>query len=160
MQTMADLRVMLDSLAKEDGVFSRVDRADAGSIEEHVYSLVLEAQEAWASYAIEGTRGPSSPADIGYALKAIGRHEAVAVMTYLSAGDLVFPGQLRRDREHALRAAERVARLLGWNSMWWTNIEPSDTGHRWNPVSRFSFDGVVAGVGNGVFLALLQVGED
>ncbi|WP_328360324.1 hypothetical protein OG800_24405 [Streptomyces sp. NBC_00445] len=160
MQTMADLRVLLDSLAKEDGVFSRVERGDAGSIEEHVYGLVLHAQEAWASYAIEGARGPASPADISGALKVISRQEALTVMTYLSAGDLVFPGRLRRDSEHALHAAERVMRLMGWDSMWWTNIEPSDTGHKWSPVSRFSFDGVVVGVGNGVILALLQVGED
>ncbi|MFI6250237.1 hypothetical protein [Streptomyces sp. NPDC051016] len=81
-------------------------------------------------------------------------------MTYLSAGDLVFPGQLRRDREHAHRAAQRVVKLLGWDSTWWTNIELSDAGHKWNPVSRFTFDGVVAGTGNGFVVALLQVGED
>ncbi|MFJ3798221.1 hypothetical protein ACIPSJ_18285 [Streptomyces sp. NPDC090088] len=160
METMADLRVMLASLAKEDGVFGRVERGDAGSVEEHVYGLVLDAQEAWEPYAIEGSRGPTRPADIADALTAIDREEVGTVMTYLSAGDLVFPGQLHRDREHAHRAAQRVVKLLGWDSTWWTNIELSDAGHKWNPVSRFTFDGVVAGTGNGFVVTLLQVGED
>ncbi|MFJ9345024.1 hypothetical protein [Streptomyces sp. NPDC101237] len=125
-----------------------------------MYSLVLDAQEAWAPYAIEGSRGPARPADIADALTAVDREEAGTVMTYLSAGDLVFPGRLRRDREHAHRAAERVVKLLGRDSTWWTNIELSDAGRGWNPVSRFTFDGVVAGTGNGFVVALLQVGED
>ncbi|MFE1285998.1 hypothetical protein [Streptomyces sp. NPDC058751] len=160
METATDLRVMLESLAKEDGVFGRVESGGAGSVEEHVYGLVLDAQKAWASYAIKGSRGPTRPADIADALTAIDREEAGTVMAYLSAGDLVFPGRLRRDREHAHRAAQRVVKLLGRDSTWWTNIEPSDAGHGWNPVSRFSFDGVVAGTGNGFVVALLQVGED
>ncbi|MDT0467806.1 hypothetical protein [Streptomyces gibsoniae] len=125
-----------------------------------MYDLVLDAQEAWAHYAIEGSPGPACPADIADALTVIDREEAGTVMAYLSAGDLVFPGRLCRDREHVLRAAERVVKLLGWDSTWWTNIEASDAGHGRNPVSRFSFDGVVAGACNGIVVALLQVGED
>lgn len=160
MDTAVDLRVMLESLAKEDGVFGRVETEDAGSVEEHVYGLVLVAQRAWAPYAIEGSRGPTRPADISDALTTIDREEVATVMTYLFAGDLVFPGRMRRDREHAHRAAQRVVKLLGRDSTWWTNIELSGAGHGWNPVSRFSFDGVVAGTGNGFVVALLQVGED
>ncbi|GAA3296339.1 hypothetical protein GCM10020295_25860 [Streptomyces cinereospinus] len=59
--TVADLRVMLESLAKEDGVFGRGESEDAGSVEEHVYGLVLVAQRAWAPYAIEGSRGADPP---------------------------------------------------------------------------------------------------
>lgn len=58
---MADMRVLLEPLAKEDGVFSRVASGDAGSVEEHVYGLVLEAQEAWAHYGVEGSQGPAAP---------------------------------------------------------------------------------------------------
>lgn len=110
--------------------------------------------------AIEGSRGPTRPADIADALTATDKEEAGTVITYLSAGGLVFPGQLRRDRGHAHRAAQRVVKLLGWDSTWWRNIELSDAGHGRNPVSRFSFDGVVAGTGNEFVVALLQVGED
>ncbi|MGM0361512.1 hypothetical protein ACNFRX_16065 [Streptomyces griseoaurantiacus] len=160
METAADLRMMLESLAEEDGVFGLVESGGSGSAEEYVYGLVFDAQEAWAPYAIEGSRGPSRPADIAGALTAIDRDEAASVMAHLSAGDLVFPGRLRRDREHAHRAAQRVVKLLGWDSRWWTNIELSDAGNGWNPVSRFTFDGVVVGTGNGFAVALLQVGED
>jgi hypothetical protein len=70
-ETAADLRVMLESLAKEDGVFGRVESGDAGSVEEHVYGLVLDAQKAWAPYAIDGSREPTRPSDIADALTAI-----------------------------------------------------------------------------------------
>ncbi|URN13064.1 hypothetical protein LUW77_20365 [Streptomyces radiopugnans] len=160
MEIMADLRVMLGSLAREDGVFGRVAAADTGTVEEHVYRLVLDAHEAWADYAVKDARGPTGPADIRGALEAIDAEQATDVMTYLSAGDLVFPGRMRRDREHAHRAARRVVKLLGYEATWSTNIELSDAGYGWNPVTRHSFDGVVAGVGNGVVVALLQVGED
>ncbi|MFJ3643349.1 hypothetical protein ACIPRD_26840 [Streptomyces sp. NPDC090108] len=160
METTAELRLMLDSLAEEDGVFGRVESGDAGSVDEQVYGLVLEAQTAWAPYAIEGSWEPAGPADIADALTAVDREEAETVMTYLSAGDLISPGRLRRDREHAHRAVQRVAKLLGPDSKWWTNIELSAKGLGWNPVSRFSFDGVAVGTGNGLLVALLQVGED
>ncbi|MDT0388238.1 hypothetical protein [Streptomyces sp. DSM 41921] len=160
METTEALRLMLGSLAKEDGVFGRVARADARPVEEHVHDLVLEAQEAWASSAVAGAQGPASPSEVGAALRRIPGDRAVAVTAYLSAGDLVFPGRMRRDAAHARRAAERVARLLGWNTAWWTNIEPSDTGHRWTPVTRHTFDGVVAGVGDEAVFVLLQVGDD
>lgn len=129
MDTAADLRVMLESLAKEDSVFGLVKSGDGGSVEEQVYGLVLNAQKAWAPYAIEGSRGPTRPADIADALTVIDREEAGTVMTLLSAGDLVFPGRLRRDREHAHRAAQRVVKMLGWDSTWWTNIALSDAGY-------------------------------
>lgn len=160
MEITATLRLMLDSLAEADGVFSRVARTDAGTVEEHVYGLVLEAQEAWAPCAVAGTQGPTSPVGVGEALKSITADQAVAVMTYLSARDLVFSGRMLHDPEHARRAAERVVRLLACSAAWWTNIEPSDAGHQWNPVTRHTFDGVVAGVGNGAVVVVLQVGED
>ncbi|WP_158101861.1 hypothetical protein [Streptomyces swartbergensis] len=81
MEITATLRPMLDSLAKEDGVFSRVERTDADTVEEHVYGLVLEAQEAWAPYAVAGAQGPTTPAGVGEALEehhcgpSRGRHD-------------------------------------------------------------------------------------
>ncbi|CAL9494125.1 hypothetical protein [Streptomyces sp. enrichment culture] len=160
METMEALHLMLGSLTREDGVFGRVTRADARPVEEHVYDLVLEAQEESWSLAVVGSQGPTSPSEVGKALRPVPGDQAVAVTAYLAAGDLVFPGRLRRDAAHARRAAERVASLLGWNAVWWTNIEPSDTGHRWNPVTRHTFDGVVAGVSADAVFVLLHLGDD
>ncbi|MEV7319800.1 hypothetical protein [Streptomyces sp. NPDC093970] len=160
METATRLRALLGSLAAEDGVFGLVGSEDAGPVEDHVYGLVLDAEKEWARYAAEGSEGPAGPADVADALTPVDGEGAVTAMTHLSAGDLVFPGLPRRDREHARRAARRVVELLGRDSAWWTNIELSDQGHGWSPVSRFTFDGVVAGAGNGFVVALLQVGED
>ncbi|MFF3518750.1 hypothetical protein [Streptomyces sp. NPDC002573] len=51
--------------------------------------------------------------------------------------------------------------LLGYQSAWYTNISDlSPRARGWDPVTRHTFDGVVAGIGNGFALTLLQVGED
>ncbi|MYZ11051.1 hypothetical protein GT028_27370 [Streptomyces sp. SID2999] len=43
---------------------------------------------------------------------------------------------------------------------WYTNITGLSHGRSWDPVTRHTFDGVVAGAGNGITVVLLQVGED
>lgn len=59
--------------------------------------------------------------------------------------------QLRSDlsANTRLMKSDWPVTLLVWSAAWWTNIEPSDAGRQWNPVTRHTFDGVVAGVGNG-----------
>jgi hypothetical protein len=143
MDITAALQPLRDSLAQEDGVFGGVERAEAGSVAEHVHALVLEAQYAWAPYALADPQGPPSPSEVVTALKRITDDEAVAVMTELSAGDPVFPGRTRRDTALARRAAERVTRLLGPDAAWWTNLALTDVGRQWNPVTRHTFDGVL-----------------
>ena len=69
METMEALHLMLGSLAREDGVFGRVTRADARPVEEHVYDLVLEAQEESWSLAVVGSQGPTSSSEVGKALR-------------------------------------------------------------------------------------------
>ncbi|MCD0482142.1 hypothetical protein LO771_06850 [Streptacidiphilus sp. ASG 303] len=160
MNFVDELEVMLSSLSKEQGVFGRAARADAGTVAEHVYRLVLDAQDAWAGCAVKGSQGPTGPDDIADALEAVSATQAVKVMTYLSANDLVFPDSGPRDRAHARRAAERVVRLLGHDATWWTNMELSAGVRAWTPVTRYTFDGVIAGVGPEAVVVLLQVGED
>ncbi|MGV9547679.1 hypothetical protein [Streptomyces ardesiacus] len=100
-------------------------------------------------------------AEIDQALSLTDRGQAVQLMAYLAAEDVVFPGLPRRDQAHAHRTAERVAQLLGRRSVWHTNIDGLSPGVRgWSPVTRHTFDGVVAGTGEGFTVVLLQVGED
>jgi hypothetical protein len=159
-EIMNDLQVMLGSLAKGESVYGRAASADAGTVAENVYRLVLDVQDAWARYAVEGSQGPTGPVDIADALKVVTADQAVEIMTYLSAGNIVFPGQARRDRAHARRAAQRVVKLLGREATWWTNVELSDGVRAWTPVTRHTFDGVIAGAGLEAIVVLLQVGED
>jgi hypothetical protein len=111
-------------------------------------------------YAAAGAVGPDTP-EVKEALSQIEGERAVELLTYLAAEDLVFPGTPRRDRAHVHRAAEQVVRLLGHQSDWYTNIsELSNRARAWDPVTRHTFDGVVAGIGSGFAVVLLQVGED
>ncbi|MFC4612263.1 hypothetical protein ACFO9E_31605 [Streptomyces maoxianensis] len=123
MDTQTELQRLVGSLADGEKVYGRVALAGAGAIAEEVHRLAAEAQEAWAGYAVQGAQGPDSPAEIADALSETTGQRALELMTYLSVDDLVFPGQLRRDRAHALRAAERLMKLLGYESRWWTNID-------------------------------------
>lgn len=156
-----ELERLLASLAFEDGVFARSGSPVGRSLTAEVYALVLAAEHDWAGFAVEGAVGPSSASDVAGALTAVTADTAVELMAYLSADDLVFPGSMRRNHGHALRAAERVAEVLGHDATWLTNIEgPWQNGRSWAPVSRHTFDGVVAGISPDYFAVLLQVGED
>lgn len=110
---------------------------------------------------MEGAVGPDTPVEIDDALVLIDAERAVELLTYLAADDLVFPSSERRDRTHARGAAERVVRLLGYEVAWYTNItDLSPRARAWNPVTRHTFDGVVAGADEQFTVVLLQVGED
>ncbi|MFE5407061.1 hypothetical protein ACFQ9Z_38485 [Streptomyces sp. NPDC056580] len=123
--------------------------------------MAAKAERAWRDYAVAGAVGPDTPEEVEQALSQIDGERAVELLTYLAVEDLVFPGTPRRDRAHAHRAAERVVRLLGQQSAWYANItELSPQARAWDPVTRHTFDGVVAGIGNGFAVVLLQVGED
>ncbi len=157
----AELRALTGSLSREDGVFGRVVDQAGGSVPGLVRQVAAEAEEAWKQYAVEGAVGPDTPVEIDDALLQIDAERAADLLTYLATYDLVFPGPARRNCAHARRAAERVVRLLGYEAAWYTNITDLSPGARaWNPVTRHTFDGVVAGTGGSFTVVLLQVGED
>lgn len=161
MDVVSELHSLLGSLACEEGVFCRIASSDEGLAAEQVRALVVEAERAWQRFAVPGATGPDAAAEVVGALSVVDSERAVDLMTYLSADDLVFPGTPRRDRLHARRAAERVVKLLGHQSTWHTNIDDLTADVRaWTPITRHTFDGVVAGSGNGFVVVLLQVGED
>ncbi|MEU0738135.1 hypothetical protein [Streptomyces sp. NPDC006134] len=132
-----------------------------GSVPEVVRQVAIKAEEVWKDYAVEGVVGPVTPTEVEGALTQIDGERAVELLTCLATDDLVFPGTRRRDRTHAHRAAERIVRLLGYQSVWYTNINGLSPRERaWTPVTRHTFDGVVAGTGGSFTVVLLQVGED
>jgi hypothetical protein len=161
MDVATELCRLIKSLSREDGVFGRAFTVSDGSVSELVREVALEAERAWKQYAVPGATGPETVSEVGQALSLTDREQAVKLIGYLAAEDLVFPGLPRRDRAHAHRTAERVAHLLGHRSVWHTNIDDLSPRVRgWSPVTRHTFDGVVAGTGEGFTVVLLQVGED
>ncbi|MGW2635382.1 hypothetical protein [Streptomyces sp. NPDC001348] len=161
MDTASQLRNLIGSLSRGSGVFGRVVAGAGTSVPDLVREVAAKAERAWRDYAVAGAVGPDTPGEVEEALSQIDGQRAVELLTYLAAEDLVFPGTPRRDRAHAHRAAERVVRLLGQQSAWYTNVtELSAQARAWDPVTLHTFDGVVAGIGNGFVVVLLQVGED
>ncbi|MGW0701223.1 hypothetical protein ACWD0A_18290 [Streptomyces sp. NPDC002867] len=161
MDIRTELQRLVGSLADGKSVYGLVTPGGVGAVAQEVHRLAEEAQQAWARYTVQGAEGPDSPVEIANVLSEASGHRAVELLTHLSVHDLVFPGRLRADRAHALRAAERLVKLMGHEARWWTNIDDFSSGVRaWSPVTRQTFDGVVAGAGNGLVVALLQVGED
>ncbi|MCL6668419.1 hypothetical protein [Streptomyces panaciradicis] len=157
----AELHALIGSLSREEGVFGGVVDQAGGSVAEAVHQVVTKAEDVWKDYAVEGAVGPDTPAEVEDALSQIDGERAVELLAYLATDDLVFPGTRRRDRAHAHRAAERVVRLLGQQSVWYTNINDlSPRARAWDRVTRHTFDGVVAGTGGSYTVVLLQVGED
>ncbi|GAA1200191.1 hypothetical protein GCM10009654_65910 [Streptomyces hebeiensis] len=161
MDTLSLLEALAGSLSRQSRVFARSGLSSGCDLGAQIYALAQVAEKELARDIVKGAVGPDSAAEVAAALHRAGGDDAVELMSNLSAGDLVFPGHAYRDRGHARRAAERAAGLLGYDVTWWTNIEGSwRDGRSWNPVTRFTFDGVVAGVGEEYFVILLQVGED
>ncbi|MFF5366329.1 hypothetical protein [Streptomyces sp. NPDC013187] len=161
MDVATQLRSLIGSLARGSGVFGCVVARQGTSVPDLVREVAAKAERAWKDYAVAGAVGPDTPEEVKEALSQIDGVRAVDLLTYLAAEDLVFPGTPRRDRAHVHRVAERVVRLLGYQSDWYTNISDlSPRARAWDPVTRHTFDGVVAGISNDFAVVLLQVGED
>ncbi|MEV8068746.1 hypothetical protein AB0P32_21865 [Streptomyces sp. NPDC085995] len=161
MDVAVELCALMGSLSREEGIFGRVVNKAGGSVPDLVRQVAADAEEAWKHYAVEGAVGPDTLEEIDDALVQIDAELAVERLTYLAAHDLVYPGSRRRNRTQARRAAERVVHLLGYEAAWYTNItDLSPRARAWNPVTRHTFDGVVAGTADQFTVVLLQVGED
>ncbi|MFE5587501.1 hypothetical protein [Kitasatospora sp. NPDC056531] len=155
------LATLLVSLAKAPRVYSRWCWSSGEDLAHHVFEAAKVAEEQWAHDAVKGAMGPSSVSEIAAALGPVDRDAALELMVNLSASNLVYPNHTHRDRAHAARAAERVVSVLGPTAEWFSNIEGSWlNGRAWDPVTMFTFDGVIAGRGAGFVVVLLQVGED
>ncbi|MFI0928407.1 hypothetical protein ACH4TP_31510 [Streptomyces sp. NPDC021012] len=155
------LEVLLLSLASGESVYSRWCWSSGADLAHHVHELAKTAEADWAHEAVVGATGPTALKEIEAALRPVTRDTAAELMVNLSTDSLVFPGHPRRDVAHARRAATKAISILGPGSEWFSNIDGLwESGRAWNPVTRHTFDGVVAGRGAGFVIALLQVGED
>ncbi|MET7735740.1 hypothetical protein ABZT02_30890 [Streptomyces sp. NPDC005402] len=155
------LEALISSLAREESVYARWCWSSGADLAHHVHDLAKAAEADWAHEAVRGATGPTTLMEIESALRPVTRDTATDLMVNLSIGSLVFPGHPARDHTRARRTAAKAISILGPGSQWFSNIDGSwENGRAWKPVTRHTFDGVVAGRGNGLVVALLQVGED
>ncbi|WP_371583858.1 hypothetical protein [Streptomyces sp. NBC_01314] len=160
MEILEGIAPLLGSLAASTHVYARWGAMSEATIAEQVFDLVVVAQADWAHQAVAGAVGPVSAREIEAALEPVETARAIELMTNLSAFDLVYSRRLLRDRDHAERAAARVAKLLGRGASWVTNTEAMGNGRAWTPVTRHGIDVVVAGTCAEFFVILLAVGDD
>ncbi|MEU3862934.1 hypothetical protein AB0F03_37600 [Streptomyces sp. NPDC028722] len=160
MEILEEIAPLLGSLASSNHVYAKWGAISEVTIAEQVFDLVTVAQADWAHQAVAGAVGPASAREIEAALEPVEAAGAVALMTNLSAFDLVYSRHHLRDRDHAERAATRVAKLLGRGASWVTNTEDMGNGRAWTPVTRHGIDVVVAGSTVEHFVILLALGDD
>ncbi|MFD4666560.1 hypothetical protein [Streptomyces halstedii] len=155
------LEALLSSLAGEASVYSRWCWSSGADVAPHVRELAKIAEADWVHEAVLGATGPTTLKEIEAALRPVTHDTAAELMVNLSTDSLVFPGHPQRDLTHARRAVTKAISILGPGSEWFSNIDGLwESGRAWSPVTRHTFDGVVAGRGAGFVIALLQVGED
>ncbi|MFJ3219529.1 hypothetical protein ACIPLC_26835 [Kitasatospora sp. NPDC086801] len=159
MEILEEIEPLLSSLATPSHVYARWGAVSGATVAEQVFDLVMIAQDDWAHQAVAGAVGPSSAREVESALEPVDEAGAIELMTNLSAFDLVHSQPLR-DRDHAKRAAARVAKLLGRDTSWVTNMESTENGRAWTPVTRHGIDVVVAGATAECFVILLALGDD
>lgn len=160
MEILDEIAPLLGSLAASSHVYSRCGAISETTIAEQVFDLVMIAQDDWAHQAVAGAVGPASAREIEAALEPVDAAGAIELMTDLSAFDLVYSRSLLRNRDHAKRAATRVAKLLGPGTSWVTNMEGIGNGRAWTPVTRHGIDVVVVGTNSEQFAILLALGDD
>ncbi|MFD3519961.1 hypothetical protein [Streptomyces sp. NPDC058653] len=112
MEILEEIAPLLGSLASSSHVYAKWGAVSEVTIAEQVFDLVRVAQADWAHQAVAGAVGPASAREIEAALEPVEAAGAIALMTNLSAFDLVYSRHHLRDRDHAERVATRVAKLL------------------------------------------------
>ncbi|MFD7020534.1 hypothetical protein [Streptomyces sp. NPDC059928] len=160
MEILEGIAPLLSSLAASSHVYASWGAISKATVAEEVFDLVMVAQDDWAHQAVAGAVGPASAREIEAAFRPVDAEGAIELMTNLSAFDLVYSRSLLRDRDHAERAATRVAKLLGRGTSWVTNTEGMGNGRAWTPVTRHGIDVVVAGTTAEHFVILLALGDD
>jgi hypothetical protein len=155
------LKTLVSSLARGRNVYARRRRSPGADLAHHVHELAKAAEADRARGAERTATATATLQEIEAALHPVTRDTATELMVNLSADSLVFPGNPQRDIAHARQAATKAISMLGPGSEWFSNIDgPWRNGRAWNPVTRHTFDGVIAGRGAGFVVVLLQVGED
>ncbi|SEL14233.1 hypothetical protein SAMN05414137_10644 [Streptacidiphilus jiangxiensis] len=155
-ESLVELGRLLKSLAGKPVVCVRYGRWPVrGAAGDGPAGLAEQVHELVAEIHPPGAEAPDG-ARIEAALVPLTAEAAVEAMTALAADDLVRPRHALKDREVARDAVTRIVHILGPTASWWTN----QRGGGWDPVTGFTFDGVVAGGNGAYFVVLLQVGED
>ena len=138
-------------------VFAVSGEHTSTTLAEHVHALAAVGEQVWAEHIDPRSRAVSL-AEVEEGLRPVPREVAERKLARLTAGSLVYSYDLLGD-ERARQVAREVVSLLADDAEWWANQEPGEEDSWW-PVTRCTFDGVVAGRDRERFVVVLQLGED
>ncbi|WP_143041436.1 hypothetical protein [Streptomyces indicus] len=97
------------------------------------------------------------------ALQVVDVGSSASLLASLATESLVWSGVMLQDQIHARQVAEQIVSRLGNEATWMTNLKLAPGPLKEvasSPVTRHTFDGVIAGANGDVFAVLLQVGDD
>ncbi|MFJ7214209.1 hypothetical protein [Amycolatopsis sp. NPDC098790] len=151
------LAVLLAGLSNQNEVFAVSGERTATALAEHVHALGATGEKRWET-EIDPRNEAISVADVTSALQPIPRELAERRMAELASGSMVYTYEIM-DGDRARELAGQLVALLGEDAEWWSNQDPGGE-TSWSPVTRCTFDGVVAATTSTHFAALLQLGED
>jgi len=103
-----------------------------------------------------GIDAPQDAADLMTRLWEIDRPAAVDTLAGLASVSMAYRMRGRYPESEARQVFGTLASLLGHRARWWASTGPMGS----NPVTRHTFDAVVAGAGAGVIATVLAFDED
>lgn len=151
------LAVLVAGLSNQNEVFAVSGERDATALAEHVHALATTGEERWEP-EIDPRNKPVPVADVGAALQPVPREPAERRLAELASRSMVYTYDIM-DGDRAKKLAEELVTLLGEDAEWFSNQDPGGE-TSWSPVTRCTFDGVVAATTPTHFAVLLQLGED
>lgn len=103
-----------------------------------------------------GIDAPGDPAGLMTRLREIDEPAAISTLAGLASVSMAYQVPGRYTGPQARQVFGALADILGRPARWWASTGPAG----WNPVTRHTFDGLVAGAGGGVIVTILAYDED
>jgi hypothetical protein len=91
----------------------------------------------------DAAQAPQNTVQLRPLLRQVDQREAIEVLVGMTSTTLAYRVAGRYAADRARQVFDQLARLLGWQSRWWTNTDLTS----WHPVTRHTMDALVIGAG-------------
>jgi hypothetical protein len=137
-------------------VLAWADLGDAGTLPAVLFGRISRAGlfEDWPEGV--GIDAPRDPADLMTRLWEIDEPAAIGTLTSLASVSMAYQMPGRYAGGQARQVFGTLADILGRPARWWASSGPAGS----NPVTRHTFDALVAGASGGVIVTILAYDED